>query len=85
MSKILLKMHIAEGYASVLPKEVNSNQLKNMDSLIVFDNTILKEFNISKKTFDENINYYKTQPAKLDSIYLNILNEISLLQTKVKN
>ena len=85
MSKILLKMHIAEGYASVLPKEVNSNQLKNMDSLIVFDNTILKEFNISKKTFDENINYYKTQPAKLDSIYLIILNEISLLQTKVKN
>ena len=85
MSEILLKMHIAEAYASVLPKEENSNQLKNMDSLIVFDNTILKEFNISKKTFDENINYYKTQPAKLDSIYLNILNEISLLQTKVKN
>ena len=82
MSKILLKMHLAEGYAQVLPKELNSTVYKNEDSLLKYDAMILKEFKLSKQDFQYNLNYYKQHPELLDSVYLIILSDIAILQAK---
>ncbi len=81
MSKILLKMHIAESYAQLLPKENTTVMSKNMDSLKKFDAAIYKEFHINKEEFDRSLDYYKSNPQLLDSIYQIIMNEIAIMHT----
>lgn len=82
MSEILLKMHIAEGYAQVMPKGENSTAFKNLDSLLMYDSMILKEYKISKQQFQASIQYYKKKPELLDSIYQIMLSEVAVLQAK---
>lgn len=91
MSKILLKMHLAEGYAQVLPKnepltdgKSGSMLLKNEDSLLKYNAMILKEFNITKTDFQNSLQYYKRNPELLDSIYQMVLSDIAILQAENK-
>ncbi len=91
MSKILLKMHLAEGYAQVLPKnepltdgKSGSMVLKNEDSLLKYNAMILKEFNITKTDFQQSLQYYKRNPELLDSIYQMVLSDIAILQAENK-
>lgn len=82
MSKVLLKMHLAESYAQALPKKDNSTVHKDPDSLLKYHTIILDEFHISKVTFEKNINYYKKHPDLLDSIYQLVLADVAILQAK---
>ena len=84
MSKILLKMHLAEGYAMVLPKDENKTLFKNEDSLLKYNAMILKEFKITKTDFDNSLQYYKKNPVLLDSIYQIVLSDIAILQANQK-
>lgn len=82
MSDMLLEMHLAESLSQQLPKDSNQTSYKNEDSLLVFNAEILKKYHISESTFKANIDWYKTQPEMLDSVYQNILSEIAILQSK---
>lgn len=78
-------MHLAEAYSQIIPKDSTKQFMKNIDSLEYFDATILKEFHISQQKFNQDIEYYKTQPQLLDSIYQLILSELTILQAKQNN
>lgn len=82
MSNILLQMHLAESYSQILPKENTTIMTKNIDSLKNFDAAIFKEFHTTKEEFEQSLNYYKSKPELLDSIYQIIMNETNLLQKK---
>jgi Domain of unknown function (DUF4296) len=82
MSKILLKMHLAESYAQALPKRENSTVYKDPDSLLKHHAVILDEHRISKEEFEKSLNYYKKHPDLLDSIYQLILADVAILQAK---
>lgn len=82
MSEVLLEMHIAESLSQQMPKDSNQTSYKNEDSLLVFNAEILNKYHISESTFKANIDWYKTQPEMLDSVYQNILSEIAILQSK---
>lgn len=82
MSKVLLKMHLAESYAQALPKKENSTVHKDPDSLLKYHSMVLDEFHISKASFQKNINYYKKHPDLLDSIYQLVLSDVAILQAK---
>lgn len=82
MGKILLELHLAEAYAQQLPKDSNHLSFKNEDSLIVFHAEILKKQDISEIDFQQSINWYKSRPELLDSIYQGILSEIAIMNSK---
>ncbi len=83
MTKILLEMHLAESYAQHMPKDSGQTSIKNEDSLLVYNAQILKANQITEKDFQNSINWYKTKPELLDSIYQTLLTDIAILQSKV--
>jgi hypothetical protein len=87
MSKILLKMHLAEGYTRAIPKSQTDTDsiagtapYSHNDSLLKYNAMILKEFKITKSEFQKSLDYYKQKPVLLDSIYQIILTDIAVLQ-----
>ncbi len=83
MTKLLLEMHLAEAYAQHMPKDSGQTSIKNEDSLLIYNAQILKANNITEKDFQNSINWYKTKPELLDSIYQTMLTDITILQSKV--
>jgi hypothetical protein len=82
MGKLLLELHLAEAYAQQLPKDSNQVGLKNQDSLALFQADILQKLHVSEKDFQQSLNWYKTKPELLDSIYQGILSEIAIMHSK---
>lgn len=82
MSSLLLELHLAEAYAQQLAKENATISYKNEDSLLVFNAEILKRQKISEADFRKSLNWYKSRPELLDSIYQNILSNIAILNAK---
>lgn len=83
LKDVLLQMHLAESYALMAPKDSN---LQYTDTVLLAKhyNKILMQNNISQKDFELSIQYYKDIPGMYDSIYQMILNDISILQSKIQ-
>ena len=81
MCKLLLELHLAEAYAQQLPNSAATNY-KNADSLFMFNAEILKRQNVSEMDFRKSLNWYKSRPELLDSIYQTILSNIAILNSK---
>jgi|JI8StandDraft_1071087.scaffolds.fasta_scaffold610634_1 hypothetical protein len=83
MSKILMEIHIAEAYAQYVPKDSTKTELKNTDSLKKFMASIFIENKINETEFKESIDWYKSRPELLDSIYQQVLTDIAIWQSKL--
>jgi hypothetical protein len=84
MRNILMEMHLAESFAQHIPKDSIHFLLKNEDSLRQFNADILHRYSVTEKEFATALNYYKTQGETLDSIYQDLLNELSVRQARLK-
>ncbi len=89
MSKVLLKMHLAESYVRSIPRTPKPNDslaaavpFMHDDSLLKYNAQILKEFKITKADFTASLDYYKQKPLLLDSIYQIVLSDIAVMQAK---
>lgn len=82
MSKLLLELHLAEAYAQQIPRETETISYKNEDSLLIFNAEILKRLRVSESDFRKSLNWYKSRPELLDSIYQTILSDIAILNSK---
>ena len=83
-TQILFDLHLAESYAQHLPKDTNRTTIKNADSLDRYTAQILKQYRFSEEQFHQTLDYYKSRPILLDSIYQDMLSRISILQSKIK-
>lgn len=83
MSHVLLEMHVAESYSQYAPKDSSRQQLKNQDSLARYYALILKENKITEQDFKRSMAWYKKQPELLDSIYQQILADLSVWQSRI--
>lgn len=83
LKEVLLQMHLAESYALMAPKDSN---VQYIDTVLLAKNynKIFMQNNISQKDFELSIQYYKNIPGMYDSIYQMILNDISVLQSKIQ-
>ncbi|OJW81306.1 MAG: hypothetical protein BGO69_04370 [Bacteroidetes bacterium 46-16] len=79
MRQILYDMNAAEVYSVMVKKEDSSilNRGKNSDSLARYYNEILAHYKVSKEEFDKSMLWYKAHPAKLDSIYNDMISELA--------
>ncbi len=81
MSKILTEMYIAESYAQYVPKDSTKSEIKNQDSLKKFISSILLENKTNEIEFKQSVDWYKSRPELFDSIYQQVLTDLSIWQT----
>lgn len=84
MKAVLLDLHLAESYAQHQPKDSLQHQLKNDDSLALYTAQILQWHHVTKNDFSQSMIWYQSHPDQLDSIYKQILSEITILNSKKK-
>lgn len=82
MTQVLLELQLAEALAQHLPKDSLETEIKNTDSLKSYSAEILTRNKVTEKQFLQSIDWYKTQPETLDSMYQTILSEIAILHSK---
>lgn len=82
MSTILTEMHVAEAYSQFVGRDSLQSGMKNLDSIKYFDAAILKENNTTETELRQSIDWYKNHPDLLDSVYQQVLTNISIWQVK---
>lgn len=80
MLSILSDIHLAEVYSTMVRDSLNQSVNKNMDSLSSYYKTILAHHNISYADLKKNMDWYSTHPADLDTVYINMLDEMSAME-----
>jgi len=83
LSKILTEMHIAEAYSQYVPKDTSLHEISNKDSLKIYLSSILAENKITEQAFKQSIDWYKSRPELLDSVYQQVLTDIAIWQAKI--
>ncbi|MCS6819109.1 MAG: DUF4296 domain-containing protein [Chitinophagales bacterium] len=81
MQNILLDIHLADAIAS---REAISEDVQKRNTLSLY-HSIFEKHQISSKQFQESFNYYLLHPQLLDSMYVNIVIEISKKQAEVES
>jgi hypothetical protein len=80
MAAVLLDIHLAEANMNL---SVNPQSIQPKSNSLNID--ILKKHGLNKKTFDESFQFYSENPALLNEIYQQVLNDLSKLQAQVMN
>ncbi len=84
MSQILTELYIAESYAQYLPKDSVTGKINYQeDSLKKFVASVFAENKTDETAFKQSIDWYKSRPELLDSIYQQVLTDLSIWQTKI--
>lgn len=83
MTNILLDVHFAEAYSSMLKNDSLHKKYnnKNIDSLAVFYKQILNKHQVSVDLFDSAIKWYSIHPQEMDSVYTHLLPILDSLKT----
>jgi hypothetical protein len=85
MSKILLDIQIAESYSTLVGRDsTHKNNEKNLDSLAVYYKEILAHHKVSQQEFSESLDWYRSHPDVLDSVYEKIIPEITKMQVQAE-
>ena len=80
MDEVLVDIHIAE--AALKYKRGRGEKFK-LYSNQYFDH-VFKKHNISKKQFEESLEYYYKHEKQLDDIYKNVLKELERIKKEIK-
>lgn len=80
MKEIMTDIHLAEVYTSVISDSSGLSGNKNKDTLAVYYKSILDHHGISVDEFSSSLRWYSSEPHELDSVYINVLNELSTLE-----
>ena len=73
MQRILLDINTAEAYCISVKDSLHRGGTKNMDSLSAYYKTIFTHYKITEAQFNESMNWYKSHPDEIDSLYNNII------------
>lgn len=80
MEKILIDLHMAEVYSTMLDTGMNRRNEKNIDSLAVFYKDVLQHHNVSLEQFKEGMAWYKAHPGEIDSCYKHMIVETARIE-----
>ncbi len=81
MVEVLVDVHLVE--ASLSNKRCNSKTLKSYSNY--YYNFIFKKHHITRKKYEESLNYYKLHLKKLDKIYADVITNLSKKQSEVNH
>jgi len=80
MTEVMTDIYLAEVYSSVVNDSAGISVNKNMDSLAMYYKTVLHHHGISLEEFSNSLRWYSDHPTQLDSVYINVLNELSTME-----
>jgi hypothetical protein len=78
MTAIVTDLHLAEVYSSMVDDSTHKTTNKNLDSLAYYYKSILAHHSVSMQEFSNSLKWYSRETAQLDSVYVNVLAEISI-------
>ena len=78
MKKILTDIQMAEVYSGMVKKDKAA--AKNADSLSYYYKEILAHYKVSEKEFNSSMEWYRTHPSDLDTLYNSILPQFNKLE-----
>ena len=82
MELILTDLHLAETYSSMVSDSLHRVNEKNIDSLAVYYNDILKHHNVSKEEFKSSLEWYRNNPSELDTVYGHMIQDMIIVDAK---
>lgn len=81
MQQLILDVHFAEAYSTMVGDSAHKDRSKNMDSLIVYYKSILNHHHITEEQLIKSVTWYKRNPETLDSTYAAIIPKLSVLES----
>ena len=85
MVKLMTDIHLSEVYGTMVNDSLHQSINRNMDSVAVYYKSILAHHNVTIEQFKQSLDWYSDHPLELDSVYINIQNEIIQLESTVNN
>jgi hypothetical protein len=85
MKSILLDIHLAEAYSSVIVRDSlqKARYNKQIDSLSLFYKQILSRNKTTPEAFENALQWYALHPDKLDSVYTRIMPVLDSMKAKI--
>lgn len=85
MQEVLLDIHIAESWSVLLSRDSTqpNTMQRHEDSLVAFYQQIFRHHQVTGKEFMESLDWYRQHPQELDSIYMRMIPEATLLESSV--
>lgn len=80
MTNLMMDIHTAEVYSTMVNDSLHQSLNKNMDTLAYYYKSILNHHNMTMDELKDNLQWYGQHPSEFDSVYVNILAEISTLE-----
>ncbi|HEY9178734.1 MAG TPA: DUF4296 domain-containing protein [Flavipsychrobacter sp.] len=80
MTEVLTDIYLAEVYSSIVNDTTGVSAKKNMDSLAVYYKSVLVHHGITLDQFSNSLRWYSSHPEEMDSVYVNVLNELSTME-----
>lgn len=80
MTKLMVDIHMAETYSTMVKDSINSNGKKNPDSLAVFYKDILAHYDVTMEQFSKSLEWYKAHPNDMDTLYNNMIPILTKMQ-----
>ena len=82
LEKVLLDINIAETYSAMVKDTLRRPGSKNPDSLSAYYKEIFGHYKITPEQFTKSLDWYKTHPDELDTMYNNIIPVAARWQAK---
>ena len=83
MQKVMMDVNLAETYSTHVQDGVHRGSMKNTDSLSAYYKTIFSHYKITEEEFYSSMEWYKSHPEELDSIYAKMLTLVTAMQPKL--
>jgi len=83
MQKVMLDINLAEAYSISAKDSLHRIGAKNVDSLSAFYKRIFDHYKITEQEFNTSLEWYKSHPEELDSIYAHIIPIANRLQAQL--
>lgn len=80
MTEVMTDIYLAEVYSSIVNDSTGLSVNKNEDSLALYYKSVLNHHNVSLEEFSNSLRWYSDHPTELDSVYINLLNELSTME-----
>ena len=80
MQLVLEDINLAESYSTMLKDSTHRTGTKNFDSLAIYYKMIFQHYNISPEQFAQSLDWYKSHPDNLDSVYTKVTTNVTKWQ-----
>ena len=83
MQKVMMDVNLAETYCTHVQDGVHRGSMKNTDSLSAYYKTIFAHYKITEEEFYNSMEWYKSHPEELDSVYARMIPLASAMQPRL--